>query len=87
MAKNFTVLCGIAAALLSVNAAHAQERRAALPTEGPGAYFWPDVRFGEGPKPGESVPDVIVVDRNGAPINIRDTVGEHYTVFVLGCLT
>ena len=87
MTRNLTILIGIATALLSSIAAQAQGRREALPTEGPGAYFWPDVRFEKGPRPGEPVPDVMVVDRDGSPTSIRDAVGENYTVFVLGCLT
>ena len=87
MTRHFAVLLSVAAAVLTSVMAEAQTRRDELPTAGPGAYFWPDVRFGEGPKLGEPVPDVMVVDRDGKPMNIRDAVGERYTVLVLGCLT
>ena len=36
---------------------------------------------------GEPLPDLTLVDDQGNPANIREIAREHYTVFVLGCLT
>jgi hypothetical protein len=58
-----------------------------LPTEGPGAYASPNVRFEIAPAIGEPLPDVEVVDRGGNPVAVRGLAGENYTVLVLGCLT
>lgn len=39
------------------------------------------------PAVGEPLPEVTLVDADGRVHNLRDLVGEHYTVLVLGCLT
>gem|GEM_PF-1006200 len=39
------------------------------------------------PEIGEPLPDLTLVDDQGNPANIREIAREHYTVFVLGCLT
>ena len=40
-----------------------------------------------GPKVGEQMPDVTVVDDMGMPVNIRELTKGNYSVLVLGCLT
>ncbi len=52
-----------------------------------GALLPPDVRFQNGPKVGERVPDVTIVDDQGRPVSIRDLAQGQYTVMTLGCLT
>jgi cytochrome oxidase Cu insertion factor (SCO1/SenC/PrrC family) len=52
-----------------------------------GALLPPDVRFESGPKVGDQVPDVTIVDDQGNPVSLRDVVRGHYTVMTLGCLT
>ncbi len=52
-----------------------------------GALLPPDVRFENGPKVGDSVPDLTIVDDQGHPANLRDITRGHYTVMTLGCLT
>ena len=41
----------------------------------------------DGPKVGERLPDVTIVDDMGTPVNIRDITKGSYSVLVLGCLT
>ena len=36
---------------------------------------------------GEPLPDIVVHDRTGQELRLRELVREHYTVLVLGCLT
>ncbi len=52
-----------------------------------GALVPPDVRFQNGPKVGERVPDVTIVDDQGRPVSIRELAQGQYTVMTLGCLT
>ncbi len=52
-----------------------------------GALLPPDVRFENGPKVGEMVPDVTIVDDQGRPVSVRDLARGQYTVMTLGCLT
>ena len=52
-----------------------------------GPLLPPDVRFENGPKVGDRVPDLTIVDDQGNPANIRDITRGHYTVMTLGCLT
>ena len=52
-----------------------------------GALLPPDVRFQNGPKVGERVPDVTIVDDQGHPVSIRELAQGQYTVMTLGCLT
>lgn len=45
-------------------------------------------RFVEiGPKVGEMLPDVTIVDDMGMPVNVREITNGNYSVLVLGCLT
>ncbi len=63
---------------------------AAIPTTSilaQGPLLPPDVRFENGPKVGDRVPDLTIVDEQGNPANIRDITRGHYTVMTLGCLT
>ena len=52
-----------------------------------GPLLPPDVRFENGPKVGDRVPDLAIVDDQGNSANIRDITRGHYTVMTLGCLT
>ena len=52
-----------------------------------GALLPPDVRFENGPKVGDRVPDLTIVDDQGNPANLRDITRGHYTTITLGCLT
>ena len=52
-----------------------------------GPLLPPDVRFENGPKVGDRVPGITIVDDQGNPANIRDVARGHYTVMTLGCLT
>jgi cytochrome oxidase Cu insertion factor (SCO1/SenC/PrrC family) len=52
-----------------------------------GALLPPDVRFENGPKVGELVPDVTIVDDQGRPVSVRELAQGQYTVMTLGCLT
>ena len=52
-----------------------------------GALLPPDVRFENGPKIGDRVPDLTIVDDQGNPANLRDITRGHYTTITLGCLT
>ena len=52
-----------------------------------GVLLPPDVRFENGPKVGEMVPDVTIVDDQGRPVSVRDLTQGQYTVMTLGCLT
>jgi len=49
----------------------------------------PSPRFDEaGPRLGEQIPDLTIVDDQGNPVNIRElTSRSAYTVLTLGCLT
>ena len=49
----------------------------------------PNPRFDEsGPRLGEQIPDLTIVDDQGNPVNIRELAGQsQYTVLTLGCLT
>ena len=48
----------------------------------------PDVAFAkDGPKVGDMVPDLVVVDDKGNPASLRKITEGHYSVFTLGCLT
>jgi hypothetical protein len=40
-----------------------------------------------GPKVGEMVPDLTILDDAGNPVSIRGISKDNYSVFVLGCLT
>ena len=40
-----------------------------------------------GPKVGEQLPDLTIVDDMGMPVNIREITKGNYSVLVLGCLT
>lgn len=40
-----------------------------------------------GPKVGERLPDVTIVDDMGMPVNVREITKGNYSVLVLGCLT
>ena len=40
-----------------------------------------------GPKVGEMVPDLTILDDTGNPVSIRGLSKDNYSVFVLGCLT
>ena len=40
-----------------------------------------------GPKVGEQLPDITIVDDMGSPVNIREITKGNYSVLVLGCLT
>lgn len=40
-----------------------------------------------GPKVGEQVPDVTIVDDMGMPVSVREITKGNYSVLVLGCLT
>lgn len=40
-----------------------------------------------GPKVGEQLPDLTIVDDMGSPVNIREITKGNYSVLVLGCLT
>jgi hypothetical protein len=40
-----------------------------------------------GPKVGERLPDLTIVDDMGSPVNIREITEGSYSVLVLGCLT
>ena len=42
---------------------------------------------GNAPAVGEMMPDVVVHDRDGAELRLRDLLGERHTVLILGCLT
>ncbi len=39
------------------------------------------------PAVGEMIPDVVVHDRDGAELRLRDLLRERHTVLILGCLT
>jgi hypothetical protein len=39
------------------------------------------------PQVGEFLPDVVIHDRTGKPLRLRELTRDHYTVLVLGCLT
>ena len=39
------------------------------------------------PAIGEMMPDVVVHDRDGAELRLRDLLRERYTVLIIGCLT
>ena len=39
------------------------------------------------PAIGEMMPDVVVHDRDGAELRLRDLLSERHTVLILGCLT
>ena len=47
----------------------------------------PNVRFLEAPELGDLVPDLVLVDDQGNPANLREITEGHYTVMTLGCLT
>jgi hypothetical protein len=47
----------------------------------------PEARFAEAPQLGELVPDLVLVDDEGNPANLRELTEGHYTVLTLGCLT
>ena len=55
---------------------------------GPGGPSGDMPRFlEEGPKVGEQLPDLTIVDDMGMPVNIREITKGNYSVLVLGCLT
>jgi hypothetical protein len=55
---------------------------------GPGGPSGDIARFVEmGPKVGEQLPDLTIVDDMGMPVNIREITKGNYSVLVLGCLT
>ncbi len=73
------VLALVATPLLS-NAQQGQRR--------PGGPSGDIERFVElGPKVGEQLPDLTIVDDMGMPVNIRELTKGNYSVLVLGCLT
>ncbi len=39
------------------------------------------------PAIGDAMPDVLVYDRDGEELRLRDLLSEHYSVLILGCLT
>ena len=39
------------------------------------------------PAIGDPMPDVVVYDRDGEELRLRDLLSEHYSVLILGCLT
>ena len=39
------------------------------------------------PAIGEPLPDIVVYDRTGKELRLRELVKERYTVLILGCLT
>lgn len=84
MLKRSLVFTGLLAVI--AQSATAQPFRE-LPTEGPGAYAPPQVRFDEAPGIGDPPPDVTIFDRDGNPVVLRDLTRENYSVLVLGCLT
>ena len=86
MTRRVVVLLSFVTTALSFQSALGQGNRN-IQSAGPGGYDRPHVRFEMAPKLGEQLPDVVVVDREGTPINIREVAREHYTVLVLGCLT
>ena len=48
----------------------------------------PQIRFAEdGPKVGDLIPDLTLVDDQGNPANLRGITRGHYTTITLGCLT
>ena len=64
-------------ALVSAGSAMAQ-RRGERPTE----------RFETvAPQLGELLPDLLIHDRTGKSLRLRELTRDHYTVLVLGCLT
>ncbi len=54
-----------------------------MPADGPPMPLFEE----RAPKVGEPMPDIIIFDDQGNPVNIRDLANENYTVLVLGCLT
>lgn len=55
---------------------------------GPGGPSGDIPRFLDvGPKVGEQLPDLTIVDDMGMPVNIREITKGNYSVLVLGCLT
>ena len=42
---------------------------------------------GNSPAIGEMMPDVVVHNRDGAELRLRDLLKERHTVLILGCLT
>jgi len=75
-----TVALGLVATPLLSNAQQGQR-----PPGGPSGDI---PRFLElGPKVGEQLPDVTIVDDMGMPVNIREITKGNYSVLVLGCLT
>ena len=42
---------------------------------------------GNAPAIGEMMPDVVVHNRDGAELRLRDLLKERHTVLILGCLT
>ncbi len=55
---------------------------------GPGGPTGDIQRFVDlGPKVGEQLPDLTIVDDMGMPVNIRELTKGNYSVLVLGCLT
>ena len=48
----------------------------------------PTTRFESvAPQVGEVLPDLVIHDRTGKPLRLRELTRDHYTVLVLGCLT
>ena len=39
------------------------------------------------PAIGDAIPDVVVYDRDGEELRLRDLLSDHYSVLILGCLT
>ena len=75
-----TVALALVATPLLSNAQQGQR-----PPGGPGGDIPKFVELG--PKVGEQMPDVTVVDDMGMPVNIRELTKGNYSVLVLGCLT
>jgi hypothetical protein len=47
----------------------------------------PEERFTVAPQIGDMIPDLVIVDDQGNPANLRELTRDHYTVLTLGCLT
>jgi cytochrome oxidase Cu insertion factor (SCO1/SenC/PrrC family) len=51
------------------------------------AQISPNERFAVAPEIGDMIPDLVIVDDQGNPANLRELTRGHYTVLTLGCLT
>lgn len=88
MAKRSEQLLLIGAALFCTSIAQAQPGMGmGMGGQPPPGMVSPQLRFANAPQVGDMVPDLTIVDRDGAPVNLRELTRENYTVLVLGCLT